>query len=161
MPLGPGTQHDRDWILRRLPHQGRMCLLDAVLDWDWRQVRCRAANHRAGDHPLRAHGRLGVACGIEYAGQAMALHGALIGATAVGDTAAGAPARPGHGLLASVRGVRFLVPRLDHVRGDLICEATRIAADAATVLYEFSVHGDASLLLSGRASVVFDRAGFP
>ena len=32
------------------------------------------------DNPLRSHGRLGAASGIEYAAQAMALHGALAGA---------------------------------------------------------------------------------
>ena len=38
----------------------------------------RASSHRAADNPLRAHGRLGAACGIEYAAQAMAVHGALL-----------------------------------------------------------------------------------
>jgi predicted hotdog family 3-hydroxylacyl-ACP dehydratase len=161
VPLGSGAKRDREWILGRLPHQGGMCLLDEVLDWDPRRVRCRAANHRAADHPLRAHGRLGVACGIEYAAQAMAVHGALLGDTAVGDTAGGAAARTGTGLLAGLRGVRFQVARLDDVPGDLICEAARVAVDGGMVLYEFAVHGAAVLLLTGRASVVFGRAGPP
>ena len=36
-----------------------------------------AADTVLPDHPLRAHGRLGVACGVELAAQAMAVHGAL------------------------------------------------------------------------------------
>jgi predicted hotdog family 3-hydroxylacyl-ACP dehydratase len=70
---------NRAWIEARIPHQGRMCLLDEVLDWNAQHIRCRTATHRALDNPLRSHGRLGTACGIEYAAQAMALHGALAG----------------------------------------------------------------------------------
>jgi predicted hotdog family 3-hydroxylacyl-ACP dehydratase len=75
---------NRAWIAAHIPHQGRMCLLDEVIDWDRRQIRCRSATHRAPDNPLRSHGRLGSACGIEYAAQAMALHGALANDAAVG-----------------------------------------------------------------------------
>jgi len=55
-----------------------MCLLERVSAWDTHQIRCEANSHRASDNPLRAHGRLGAACGIEYAAQAMAMHGALL-----------------------------------------------------------------------------------
>lgn len=128
-----------------------MCLLDEVLDWDAVRIRCRSATHRALDNPLRAHGRLGAACGIEYATQAMALHGALM--------AAGSSAPPVAGFLASVRGVTLHVARLDDVPTDLVAKAERIAGDPRTVLYEFSVSGGERLLLSGRASIVL--AGSP
>ena len=59
-----------------------MCLLDEVLSWDATRIRCRSNTHRTADNPLRAHGRLGAACGIEYAAQAMAVHGALVAASA-------------------------------------------------------------------------------
>ena len=109
---------NRAWIEARIPHQGRMCLLDEVLDWNAQHIRCRTATHRAPDNPLRSHGRLGVACGIEYAAQAMALHGALAGGAAGGavDALAGGSARVG--LLASVRDVRLMVPRLDDIESD-------------------------------------------
>ena len=51
-------QLDRAGIAARIPHQGRMCLLDRVLEWDDNRILCSAASHRAGDNPLRAHGRL-------------------------------------------------------------------------------------------------------
>jgi predicted hotdog family 3-hydroxylacyl-ACP dehydratase len=141
---------DRAWIERQIPHQGRMCLLDEVLEWDSHRIRCRSSTHRAIDHPLRAHGRLGAACGIEYAAQTMAVHGALVGGIA--------GVRPQAGVLASVRGVRLHVVRLDDIASDLICEATRIAGDRSTVLYEFALRGEAHRLLSGRATVVLDAA---
>jgi predicted hotdog family 3-hydroxylacyl-ACP dehydratase len=154
---------NRAWIEARIPHQGRMCLLDEVLDWNAQRIRCRTATHRAPDNPLRSHDRLGIACGIEYAAQAMALHGALAGGAANGaangavDALAGGPSRVG--LLAGVRDVRFLVLRLDDIESDLICEVTHLAGDSLTALYEFALRDRDRSLLSGRASVILDAGG--
>ena len=156
---------NRAWIEARIPHQGRMCLLDEVIDWDAHHIRCRTDTHRAPDNPLRAHDRLGVACGIEYAAQAMALHGALaVGAHAVGAPAPGAPGASAGGpsrvgLLASVRDARLHVLRLDDIDNDLICEAVLLAGDSLTALYEFALRDRDRILLSGRASVVLDAGG--
>src|SRR6202000_3260510 len=68
---------DRAWIEAHIPHQGSMCLLDEIESWDARQLRCRSASHRNAAHPLKRHARLGIACGIEYVVQAMAVHGAI------------------------------------------------------------------------------------
>lgn len=148
---------DRAWIEKHIPHQGRMCLLDEVIDWDAQHIRCRSRSHRAPDHPLRSHGRLGIACGIEYAAQAMAVHGALVGSALVGDAAAG-PATPAAevGFLASLRDVRFHVLRLDDLDADLLCHAALVAGDSVTALYEFSLWSEAQKLLSGRATAVLD-----
>ncbi len=81
---------NRDWIEAHIPHQGRMCLLDEVIEWSPERIRCRIGGHRAADHPLRSHGRLGISCGIELAAQAMAVHGALIADASRGKT----PGRP-------------------------------------------------------------------
>ncbi len=138
---------DHAWLLAHLPHQGSMCLLDAVTAWDAQHIRCTARSHRDADNPLRAHDRLGAACGIEYAAQAMAAHGALL-ATA-GST-------PRVGYLASVRGVDFQVARLDDIATDLSIEAERLSGDDNIILYGFSVATGDRLLLSGRAAVVLD-----
>jgi predicted hotdog family 3-hydroxylacyl-ACP dehydratase len=153
---------DRVWIERHIPHRGRMCLLDEVIAWDADRISCRSGSHRATDNPLRAHGRLGIACGVEYAAQAMAVHGALVAGVleSAPDTAAAAdtsaPARPVAGYLAGLRGVRFDVLRLDDLRGDLICDATRIAGDRGTALYEFELRSGTTRLLHGRATVLLD-----
>ena len=157
---------NRAWIESRIPHRGRMCLLDEVIAWSAARVSCRSRTHREADNPLRAHGRLGVACGIEYAAQAMAVHGALIAASSSADRGAplaGAPAAgaPAAGFLAAVRDVRFFSLRLDDVQGDLICDAVRMAGDATTALYEFELRSEAALLLRGRATVVFDAGLYP
>jgi predicted hotdog family 3-hydroxylacyl-ACP dehydratase len=164
-------QLDRAWIEKNIPHQGMMCLLDEVLDWDAQHIKCRSGTHRRGDHPLRSHDRLGAACGIEYAAQAMAVHGALIGgALTKGAPAGGALAgalaaaglagegavRPKAGFLAALRCIRLHVLRLDDVEGDLICDASLVAGDGGTALYDFALTSQSQPLLSGRATVVFD-----
>jgi predicted hotdog family 3-hydroxylacyl-ACP dehydratase len=142
-------------IERRIPHQGSMCLLDQVVEWDASRIRCEASSHRAADNPLRAHGRLGIACGIEYAAQAMAVHGALL-AEAQAD---GGPAPvPAAGYLAGVRSVRLHASRLDDVQDDLSVRAERMMGDAGGVVYEFQVHAGTRLLLGGRAIVILDAA---
>jgi predicted hotdog family 3-hydroxylacyl-ACP dehydratase len=156
---------DRAWILAHIPHQGRMCLLDAVTHWDAEQIRCRSSNHLDPDHPLRAHDRLGILCGVEYAAQAMAVHGALAaGALAARALAAGALAArdvppPAAGFLAALRGVTLHALRLDDEPGDLIVTATRVAGDRSSALYEFEVRSAVRCLLGGRATVVLDANG--
>lgn len=139
----------RDWVAAHIPHQGTMCLLDGVSEWSEERIRCIAGSHRRTDNPLRADGRLGAACGIEYAAQAMAVHGALL---------AGEDGVPRQGYLASVRNVELLAERLDDVPGDLDVRAERLSGDGNNVLYHFSVAADGRLLLSGRAAVILDAA---
>jgi predicted hotdog family 3-hydroxylacyl-ACP dehydratase len=143
---------NRAWIEARIPHQGRMCLLDEVIAWNAHHIRCSTGTHRALDNPLRSHGRLGIASGIEYAAQAMALHGALAGAAPGANPAAASRV----GLLASVRDVRLHVLRLDDIESDLFCEVTHLAGDNFTAMYEFALRDKDKSLLGGRASVVLD-----
>jgi predicted hotdog family 3-hydroxylacyl-ACP dehydratase len=140
---------DRDWIAARIPHSGSMCLLDGVVAWDAQHIRCTATSHLASDNPLRSKGRLASVCGIEYAAQAMATHGALVG---------GAGERPRVGMLTSVRGVQTHVDRLDTLDGPLDIDAERMGGDDNTVLYRFAVHCQGRLLLCGRAAVILDAA---
>lgn len=140
------TSLDHAWIARHIPHQGSMCLLDCVEEWDAQRIQCRATSHRDVDNPLRANGRLGTACGIEYAAQAMAVHGALLAPP--GSTGARV------GYLVSVRGTRLLVPRLDNITGDLQVAATCLTRSENNILYEFNLNAAGVPLLEGRATVV-------
>ena len=141
---------DHAWIAQHIPHQGNMCLLDYVQSWDTQSIQCSASSHRAADNPLRAFERLGTACGIEYAAQAMAVHGALL-APADGP-------RVKIGYLVSVRSTQLYVPRLDNIDANLLVEATCIARSDNDVLYQFSVTALGRLLLDGRAAVVLDAS---
>jgi predicted hotdog family 3-hydroxylacyl-ACP dehydratase len=145
-----------DGIARRIPHQGDMCLLDAVTAWDDTQIQCLASSHLSPTNPLRAQGRLGAACGVEYAAQAMAVHGALVGESRAGGGEAGTAPRAGY--LASLRSVSLQVDRLDTLTAPLLISAERITGDDNTVLYSFSLTAGGMALLSGRAVVVLDAS---
>ncbi|HUN93258.1 MAG TPA: hydroxymyristoyl-ACP dehydratase [Burkholderiaceae bacterium] len=147
----PGAKRwlpDRERLEELIPHRFRMCLLDRVVDWDDAGIRCEAVSHREPDNPLRtASGLLSVA-GIEYAAQAMALHGGLL---ADRD---GTSASPGY--LASARAVELHRMRLDDLDGPLVVTAQREAGDERQILYSFRLaHGDA-VVVEGRAAVVLD-----
>lgn len=142
---------DRNAITGRIPHQGDMCLLDSVAHWDASTITCTASSHRHADNPLRWEDSLGVAAGIEYAAQAMALHGAL---------RADDSGPPTQGYLASVRSVRFHASRLDTLPDVLHIEAEHLSGNAGQVLYRFVVSCAGQVLLDGRAAVILD-AGEP
>ena len=146
---------DRTWIERNIPHHGSMCLLDEVIEWDAQHIRCLSGSHRLPNHPLRSHGRLGIACGIEYAAQAMAVHGALVGG-ALAASGHAVHSRPEAGFLAGLRNVHLHVLRLDDIESDLICDATLVAGDHGSALYEFALWSEGRRLVGGRATVVFD-----
>lgn len=138
--------HDRTWIAARIPHAGSMCLLDGVVSWSQDRIHCRASSHRDPGNPLRAGGRLGIANGIEYAAQAMAVHGAL---------RAGSEAAPRAGFLTSVRDVEFLASALDG-EADLDLHAECLNGDGNHLMYAFRVEAAGTPLITGRASVMLD-----
>ena len=134
-------------IEQRIPHAGKMCLLDGVLEWNADTIRCRAISHREPNNPLRRNGKLYAITGVEYASQAMAIHGALSG------TVAG---RPRAGYLASLRDVVCHRARLDDGAEELIISAERLMGDESRVVYGFSVASDGEEIVAGRATVVLD-----
>lgn len=143
---------DRHWIESHIPHQGSMCLLDEVLNWSAARVQCRSSTHRNPNNPLRSHGHLAAVCGIEYAAQAMAVHGALI-ASRITTSRKSIPVA---GYLASVRNVSLRASRLDDIEADLIATAELVNGDERSVLYDFFVLGGGRVLITGRATIVFN-----
>ena len=138
---------DRSKIASVIPHAGSMCLLDGVLECDAQHIRCITSTHRAADNPLRSGDVLLALCGIEYAAQAMAVHGAW-------DAKFGKKPRAGY--LVALRDVACDKMRLDDIDDDLIVDAEKIMGDEARVIYQFSIHAGSSRVMSGRATVVLD-----
>ncbi len=138
---------DRAGIAARIPHQGAMCLLDRLETWDRDGLHCTTATHRDPANPLRTPAGLLAPTAIEYAAQAMALHGALVAPPDEG-------ARPGY--LASVRGVEFHGLRLDALPAPLDVRAQRLAGDDRQILYRFTVGDPAAPFAQGRATVVLN-----
>lgn len=132
-------------IAGMIPHAGAMCLLDEVAAWNETTIRCIARGHRDPANPLRAGAELPALCGIEYAAQAMAVHGRL--SSAVTE-------KPRAGYLASVSDVVCAVRRLDDLDGDLVIEAEKLAGDDARVQYRFTITSNHTQILTGKAAVV-------
>ena len=138
---------DRAGIAALVPHQGAMCLLDAMESCNADEIVCRIGNHAATANPLRLDDRLPAASALEYASQAMALHGSL----AAGDKP------PTSGFLASARDLRFHVERLDDAAAPLRVRAQRLAGDSGQAMYRFELRdGTERLLVEGRTTVVLD-----
>lgn len=137
---------DRDAILAMIPHQGAMCLWDAVTGWDDARIRLRSAGHRDPAHPLCSDGRLRAVHLCEYGAQAMAVHGGLRGAAA--------GSAPKVGFLVALRDVHLHANRIDDLPGDLEGEAELLADSAASQQYAFRLYHAGALLAEGRAAVM-------
>ena len=122
-----------------------MCLLEEVLEWDENAIACRATSHRDASNPLRTSDGLAAVVGVEYAAQAVAVHGGLVNKNLQ---------KPQVGYLAALRDVICSVERLDIEKGDLVVRANQVAAESGRLLYDFRVESGGRELLRGRLSVV-------
>jgi predicted hotdog family 3-hydroxylacyl-ACP dehydratase len=137
---------DRAAIEAMIPHQGAMCLWDAVVDHDDTRIRLRSAGHRDPAHPLRSDGGLRAVHLCEYGAQAMAVHGGLRGAASGGA--------PKVGFLVALRDVRLHLARIDDLPADLEGEAELLADSETTQQYVFRILHQGTLLAEGRAAVM-------
>jgi predicted hotdog family 3-hydroxylacyl-ACP dehydratase len=129
-----------------IPHSGGMCLLDGVTQWDDRSIICISNTHRDPANPLRRDGRLSAVHALEYAAQAVAVHGGLR-ARSTGTTAP-----PGY--LAALHDAHLHVIRLDDVASPLQIYAGRLFGDSANTVYECHILADGALLAEGRVTIV-------
>ena len=134
-----------DWAAL-IPHQGSMCLLDRVMDWDDERLHAQTDSHRSADNPLRSDDQLRALHLCEYGAQAMAVHGALLA------RASGAAAAPGY--LVSLRAIRLEVARVDQMTGSLDVHAERLMGGEGSWQYQFRIEHAGQLLASGRAAVM-------
>lgn len=136
---------DRVAILRLVPQQGAMCLLDAVRSWSAERIACATRTHLAPENPLRRAGRLAMLCGCEYGLQAAALHGALSGSGL---------ARPGY--VARLQVDDIAAAWLDDpAHGELAVEAVLHLAEAAGVIYRMTLRAeDGRTLLAARGTIM-------
>jgi predicted hotdog family 3-hydroxylacyl-ACP dehydratase len=130
-----------------IPHSGNMCLLEQVQIWTEDGITCTAIDHHDAAHPLRIANVLPAVCGIEYAAQAIAIHGALCS----GES------RSQNGLLASVREVTINVQSLNNVLGNLTIRAEKLPSYGNAWVYAFAVCSDCEELLRGQLSVFMHR----
>lgn len=130
-----------------------MCLLDVVESFDTQNICCRASSHRDKANPLRREGRLPVFAGIEYAAQAVAVHGGLLARHAGGSAA------PRGGMIAVLTDVSWTVDYLDDIAADLHASAEKLADIADGLCYRFTLAAAGSVLLQGELIVALQPPG--
>lgn len=133
---------DKQTLCSLIPHSGTMCLLDGVISWDEHQIRCISHSHTKADNPLRHNGTLSVIHTLEYAGQAMAVHGGLL---KQGST-------PSY--LAAARNLQFYVERLDTLDDALTIDAESLLSDGKNLIYAFIVTAGHQNIATGRITVM-------
>lgn len=135
-----------------IPHQRGMCLLEEVVSWDDVRICCRISGHRSPQHPLRGKSGLPAVCGIEYAAQAIAVHGGLKAAARAAFKA------PAAGYLANAKDVTWKVDRLDDIDQDLQVDAEQLISDGGRSIYAFTLSAGGRALMQGQVAVVLDGA---
>lgn len=138
---------DRAAIEGLIPHAGSMCLLERVVQWDPESIECRTRSQLAADNPLRVDGGVPIEAGIEYAAQAMAVHGGL------GDADGGGPRR---GFVAVVNRVSWDGEWLDDEPGELCIHASALSGDDDGRQYAFRIDRGNRNLIEGTALVVLE-----
>jgi predicted hotdog family 3-hydroxylacyl-ACP dehydratase len=138
---------DKEQIEQLIPHSGAMCLLHSVLSWDANHIHCTATSHHDADNPLRTVDSLPAYAGVEYAAQAVAVHGGLNNQAD----------RPNIGYLASLRNVTLNTDRLDMEKANLDIYAEKLVSEGSRMLYKFHIVADGIELLVGQLAVVLKR----
>lgn len=136
----------REAIAALIPHQGGMCLLERVVEWNAEGIVLATSTHRSPTNPLRVNDRLRAIHLCEYGAQAMAVHGGLLA------QAEGRRASPG--FLVSLRDVSLHVDFVEGLEGELRVSAQRLLETPASWQYAFTIEHGGRLLCAGRAAVV-------
>ena len=142
----------QDIIRTLIPHGGNMCLLASVDVVDATRIECSSTSQQDVTNPLRFDGRLSVSSGIEYAAQAMALHGRL-SAMLGNDVSLEKPVK---GYIVVLSKVVFHEDYLDQF-ACLHVECEQLMSLAAGSQYQFKLSAAGACLLEGQALVSLDE----
>ncbi len=145
----------RKEIERRLPHGGSMSLLHEIIQADETSLTAQAVSHRDADNPLRIDGKIAMVNGVEYAAQAMAVHGSLV----LEKKQAGSRAelKSSQGYIATVRNIELHAPYFPAADSSssaaLLIKVKQLMSDQNGFTYQFDIHCGQQLLISGRITV--------
>jgi len=129
-----------------IPHSFDMCLLESVESWNADNIICYSNSHRSDKNPLRREENLSSVHLLEYAAQAMAVHGGLHNRQQ--------GLKMSEGYLAALRDVNINLCEIGQLHSALRIEANKILSQGGNMIYSFSVTAMDNELVSGRATVV-------
>ncbi|MEE4331784.1 MAG: hypothetical protein V2J10_13025 [Wenzhouxiangella sp.] len=128
-----------------VPHAGRMVLLADILACTEESIACRAVIDPKDHHPLAVDGVVPASALVEYAGQAMAVHGGL-------RAEPGAPPRPGR--LVALRQLDLAIDAIATPL-EVTVRAQCLGGDESGQIYRFQIHHGERELASGQATIMF------
>ncbi len=129
-----------------IPHSQGMSLLDTILAVANKKISCQTGSHLLAVNPLKVNGQLSKCHLIEYAAQAIAVHGGLLN-KAQGNN------EPQAGHIAMVKSVTW--GKFNPNTANLTIMATKIMADDVSKLYEYQVSdAEQQIVCSGKVLVV-------
>ena len=131
----------RQTIEERLPHSGNMCLLNRIIAANEQSLTAEAISHLDASNPLIVNGRISAINGVEYAAQAMAIHGSL------------RSGKSHAGYIATVRNIELNQEFLPQKQGVLLIQVEQLMNDDNGFSYQFQIHCQDQLILSGRITV--------
>ena len=137
---------EHDELCSLIPHSFDMCLLDRVEAWDENSITCYSRSHLLKTNPLRRNEKLSSVHLLEYAAQAMAVHGGLH------DRQQNKLMSDGY--LAALRDVKIELCAIEQLATELKIDATKILSQGGNMIYSFTVYAGENKLVSGRATVV-------
>ncbi len=135
-----------DELCSLIPHSFDMCLLDRVEFLDKDKIICHSNSHLLATNPLRREDSLSSVHLLEYAAQAMAVHGGLH------NRERGLQMTEGY--LAALRDVNINLYELDKIQTELRIEANKILSQGGNMIYAFTVSSAETEIVSGRATVI-------
>jgi predicted hotdog family 3-hydroxylacyl-ACP dehydratase len=124
-----------------LPHAGKMSLLESVIETSQRHLKASAISHYQQDNPLLLNGQLSIIHGVEYAAQAMAVHGFLLS-----DSRA-------KGYIATLRSINMSVRYFPNRTFPLMIEVEQLIRHKQGFTYQFIIHCEQTRLISGKITV--------
>lgn len=137
---------EREELCEMIPHAGTMCLLDGVTSWDDTRIACQSRSHQNPHNPLLKNGKLSAIHAVEYAAQAMAVHGCLLA------RAKGEQLKPGY--LAALKDVHLHVRHLHAMPDPLTVKAEQLMAGGGNLMYTLEVFSGEQKIATARATVV-------
>ncbi len=137
---------DHEALCQLIPHDGKMCLLDKVLHWDQDNIHCQSNSHQSASNPLRDERGLAAIHAVEYAAQAMAVHGGLLAREQ------GNEIEPGY--VVALKDVQLHRRWLHDLNVALDVHALALTQSAAAMIYRFQVVAGEHEIAVGRITVM-------
>ncbi|MCU7801490.1 MAG: hypothetical protein KZQ70_15500 [gamma proteobacterium symbiont of Lucinoma myriamae] len=142
---------NRQEIEQRLPHAGKMSLLDKVTHADLLTLSASAVSHLNSDNPLRFNNKLSSINGIEYAAQAMAIHSFLLSELKSPNINTEDSRQTGY--IATVRNIDIFTPDFPETESVIKIEVEQLMSDTNGFTYQFHISDGKKTLISGKITV--------